>query len=284
MVGVHVQHEVLARDAAAVGHDVDLGEDLEVPDDGLDGDDGQDRPQHRRQDGPPDPPLRGPVQSGGLQHLGGHGADPGVDRHHHEREGAPDHFEQHEEERAQPPVRPRVVPEPQNPVHRPEVGIEEQQPHGRPGDGRRGPGPQRGQHQHESRHRTHPSEQHGQRTPDGKRRDDTGPREQHGGHQHLPELTVRKQRGVVPEPLESRRLPTTDLSLRVLEERDQPKLIDRVDQQPAKDDKSRGQIQPGHTRTPPGARGTARSATTGRHPRTLHNNRAIRRHPLNPRS
>ncbi len=85
LVRVHVEHQVLAGDAAAARHDVDLGEDLEVPDDRLDGDDDQDGLEHRRHDGAPDPPLGRAVQRGGLQHLGGDGPDARVDGDHHEQ-------------------------------------------------------------------------------------------------------------------------------------------------------------------------------------------------------
>ncbi|KPC77478.1 hypothetical protein ADL26_02650, partial [Thermoactinomyces vulgaris] len=97
-----------------------------------------------RHDGAPDPPLGGAVQRGGLQHLGGDGADAGVDGDHHEREGAPDHFEQDQGEGAVAAVRPGEVAEAEEPVDRAEVGVEEEHPHRGAGDGRGGPGAERG--------------------------------------------------------------------------------------------------------------------------------------------
>src|SRR5690606_33509083 len=243
---------------------------------------------------PPDPPRGGPVEGGRLQHLGGHGAEPGVDRDHHEREGAPHHFEQDQEEGAVAAVGPGEVAEAEDAVDRAEVGVEQEQPDGGAGDGGGRPRAEAGQHQGEPGQRPDPGEEHGERAAHGEGGHDADRREHHGGQQHLPELVVGEEFGVVAEALEGGGLAPADLCLGVVEQRDQAERVDRVGEQPAEDDEGGGEVEPGGaggSRAAAGRRGrTAGAAGAGpaaevrRPPGTGGRRAGGRRHPADPKA
>ena len=174
-------------------------------------------PQHRDHDGPPDPPLRRAVEGGRLQDLARDGADPGVHRDHHERERAPHHFEQHEQERAVAAVRPGVVAEAEDPVDRAEVRVEQEHPHRRAGDRGRRPRAERGQHQREPGQRPYARQEYGERAADREGAQDAGRREDERGEQHRRELAVREQRRrSCPNPWKLVGCAAADLGLGVL--------------------------------------------------------------------